>query len=88
MELDERFGNIDSAIRRRSKNTIAVKKLISLKHLRGFKKIKDIKKIYKWEKELGAGQFGTVHQAIHLQTETICAVKVIHKSKVAEAEVY
>ena len=46
---------------RREGNTTAVNKHISFKHLRGFRQVKDIKKMYEWEKELGAGQFGTVH---------------------------
>ena len=89
LSFDDKFQNAqEDAIRRRSKNTIAVKKLLSYKHLRGFKKVNDIKKIYRWKSELGSGQFGTVAEAIHLQSDSRCAVKVIHKSKVAEARVY
>ena len=40
---------------RRSRATLAVNKLLSYKHLRGFKEVNDIKEIYSWEKELGAG---------------------------------
>ena len=73
--------------KRRSRSTIAVNKLVSYKHLRGFKQVKNIKEIYTWERELGAGQFGTVHEA-EMKGGTRCAIKVIHKTKVAEAKVY
>ena len=83
LETESRFADPDSAIRRRSKNTIAVQKLLSYKNLRGFKTVSNIRKIYQWKKELGAGQFGSVHEAVHLLSESRCAIKVIHKSKVA-----
>ena len=88
LEVENRFADPDTALRRRSKNTIAVQKLLSYKNLRGFKSVDDIKKIYRWKKELGAGQFGSVHEAIHLLSESRCAIKVIHKSKVAQAAIY
>ena len=65
-----------------------VNKLLSFKDLRGFRKIEEIKELYSWEKQLGAGQFGTVHEAVHIRADEKCAVKVIHKTKVAEAQIY
>ena len=37
------------------KESIAVKKEISLKYIRGVKQIKDISEHYTWRKQLGAG---------------------------------
>ena len=62
---------------RRNRSTVVVKKCLSFKDLRGFKEVKDITKLYSWKKELGSGQFGTVHEAMHNTINTKCAVKVI-----------
>ena len=73
VQIDEKFA--DSANK-------TIKKEISLKHIRGVRQVDNIKEIYEWEKELGAGAFGTVHEATHKQMGTKIAMKVMHKKKV------
>ena len=46
------------------------------------RQVDNIKDTYEWEKELGAGAFGTVHEATHKQMGTRIAMKVIPKKKI------
>ena len=48
--------------------------------------MENITDTYEWEKELGAGAFGTVHEARHKQMGTKVAMKVIHKSKIQKMD--
>jgi len=50
---------------------------LSSRDFRGFAKVKDIKALYRWDKQLGAGQFGTVHEASARKINEKCALKVI-----------
>ena len=51
------------------------------KNFRGFHTVKNIKEQYKFVKQLGAGSYGTVFEAVHIQSNEPCAVKVIQKKK-------
>ena len=50
--------------------------------------MKDINETYTLRRLLGEGAFGKVYEAQHKQAESLCAVKSIAKSKLAEHKVY
>ena len=82
------MGKADAGSRRAQFRKAAASMSLSFKHVRGFHVIEDVKEYYDWKKELGVGTFGTVHEAIAKKIGGKCAVKVIHKSKVAEDKVW
>jgi serine/threonine protein kinase len=63
-------------------------KFFGFNDYRGFKKIKDIKDIYRLGDVLGKGTFGEVRRADHIKAKFVCAVKVIDKIKLKNNQVY
>ena len=59
-------------------------RFMKFKTTKGFHKVNNVKEVYNFEKELGAGQFGKVYKARNILTEMPCAIKVISKRKVNE----
>ena len=63
-------------------------RFLEFKKFKGFHREEDISKLYSFDKELGAGQFGKVYLATNLQFKEQCAVKVIQKTRINEREIY
>ena len=45
-----------------------------------FKKILEINRLYRLQDRLGAGGFGTVYSAMHIDSQMPCAIKIIKKA--------
>ena len=56
-----------------------VRRILSFKDFKGFKKITDIGDHYLLGETLGKGSFGEVRKAEHLKGPVTCAVKIINK---------
>jgi serine/threonine protein kinase len=63
-------------------------KFFGFNDYRGFKRIKDIKDLYKLGDVLGKGTFGEVRKADHIKAKFVCAVKAIDKVKLRNNQVY
>ena len=57
-------------------------------HWKSHRYVKDIKEEYEWETQLGAGSFGTVHEATSKVHNERVALKVIAKTKVKEDKLF
>ena len=44
--------------------------------------------MYRMQRKLGEGVFGTVFEAIHIKADIACAIKVISKTKLREHKVH
>ena len=53
--------------------------LIPKKNFRSFEKIKNIRSLYEFKKQLGSGSYGTVYEAINIKSGESRAIKVIQK---------
>ena len=53
--------------------------LIPKKDFRSFEKIKNIRSLYEFKKQLGSGSYGTVYEAINKKSGESRAIKVIQK---------
>lgn len=58
------------------------KKVLTYKHMKGFKQIDDIKTKYTLGPHLGSGSFGTVVEGVHALAQTPVAIKMIRKEKI------
>ena len=58
-------------------------RFLSIKSHKGFHTVTDITQHYQMDKQLGAGQFGTVYRAIYLKANEPVALKVISKAKLS-----
>lgn len=65
----------------------SMRRIISFKDFKGFKKIDDISQYYTFFKTLGSGSFGEVKKAEHVKASVDCAVKIIKKKKIAEHKI-
>lgn len=65
---------------------MSLKKEVSMKHLRHVRKIEDISKYYTWKKQLGAGKFGVVHEAVRVRTGGTVALKTVNKKDTQEKD--
>ena len=63
-------------------------KFFGFNDYRGFKRIKDIKDLYKLGDVLGKGTFGEVRKADHIKAKFVCAVKAIDKVMLLNNQVY
>ena len=62
-------------------------KVMSFKDFRGFKVVTNIKDRYKIGRIIGEGSFGQVRLCLHRGANVKGAIKIIHKSKIAEHEI-
>ena len=53
-----------------------------MRHFNGIYSVDDISQHYQKVRVLGAGSFGQVYEAVHLKTDTVCAVKACAKERI------
>lgn len=85
----DQFGQPIGMEHRPSKriNENALKRILTFKDFKGFKKVSNIKDYYTFYGTLGQGSFGKVERAEHIKACVDCAVKVIEKRKVREHKI-
>lgn len=66
----------------------AYERILNFQNLKGFKQCDDFKSMYKLNKQLGKGSFGSVWSAVHIKVKAPCAVKIVTKKKLKEMKVY
>ena len=71
-----RGGKLETKADRSRAGTIAP----NIKNFKNLKMINNIEELYKYEKKLGEGSFGTVYSAKRISTQSMHAVKSIKKS--------
>jgi serine/threonine protein kinase len=67
--------------------TESVRRILSFKDFKGFKKVHDISDYYQFGETLGSGSFGEVVRAVHRKAEVSCAIKIIKKRKIEEHQI-
>ena len=60
------------------------RKELNFTYFKGIKMVTNIAKMYKWTKVLGSGSFGQVHEAMNLNANVPCAVKIMSKKKMCK----
>ena len=63
-------------------------RFLNFKAAKAFKKVERFTDLYKIQKELGNGSFGSVRLGQHRKSGVPCAIKIIKKSLLSQAEVY
>ena len=63
-------------------------RFLNFKAQKSFKKVERFTDLYKIQKELGSGSFGSVRLGQHRKSGVPCAIKIVKKSLLSQAEVY
>ena len=63
-------------------------RFLNFKAQKSFKKVERFTDLYKIQKELGSGSFGSVRLGQHRKSGVPCAIKIVNKSLLSQAEVY
>ena len=63
-------------------------RFLNFKSAKAFKQVERFKDLYETKKQLGQGSFGQVRLGTHRKSGVPCAIKIIKKSLLAQAEIY
>lgn len=69
------------------KTSESIRRILSFKDFKGFKKIADITDHYRFFHPLGKGSFGEVMKAEHTKANVVCAVKIIKKKSIEKHQI-
>jgi len=69
------------------KTSESIRRILSFKDFKGFKKVGDITDHYKFYNALGKGSFGEVMKAEHTKANVVCAVKIIKKKAIEKHQI-
>ena len=63
-------------------------RFLNFKSAKAFKQVERFKDLYETKKQLGQGSFGQVRLGMHRKSGVPCAIKIIKKSLLSQAEIY
>ena len=63
-------------------------RFLNFKSAKAFKQVERFKDLYETKKQLGQGSFGQVRLGTHRKSGVPCAIKIIKKSLLSQAEIY